>query len=116
QFPKSCWLAGNRECAEKLCRSIAQQNCPKAQTIPRLPLSNRTSSARNGSHHSGYALTKPVYPRERLHPHPLRRHIVLNVILLKKRNDLRNICSNPNVQKLMLCNLSPLICHFWLKA
>src|SRR5207247_10227140 len=50
QFPKSCPLAETRECAEKLCRTIAQRNCPKGPTIPRLPLSNRTSW--NGSQYN----------------------------------------------------------------
>src|SRR5215471_535979 len=45
RFPKSCVLADNRECVEKLCRSIAPGTCPTVPTIPRLPVSNRISFA-----------------------------------------------------------------------
>ncbi len=41
--PKSFPPADTRESAEKLCRPIARQSCPTVATIPRPPLSNRTS-------------------------------------------------------------------------
>ncbi len=47
---------------------------------------------------------------------PLRGQVVLDLIFFEKRDDFGNIHSNPNVQKLMLCNLSPLIRNFWLKT
>src|SRR5436190_21478544 len=56
QFPKPCQLAETRECAEKLCRTIAQRNCPKGPTMPRPPLSNRTSW--NGSQYNQDAVVK----------------------------------------------------------
>src|SRR5438034_11090156 len=60
QFPKSCRPANNREFAVELCRPIAQRNCPTAPTIPRLPLSNRTSW--DGSQYSRFALIKTRLP------------------------------------------------------
>jgi len=44
QFPKLFPPVDTRESSEKLCRSIAQQSCPTVATIPRPPLSSRTSS------------------------------------------------------------------------
>src|SRR6266487_992313 len=58
---------------------------------------------------------RPFTAPEQLHSHRLHRHIMLDVILFKKRNDLRNVCSNADVQKLMFCNLSPVLRNFWLK-
>src|SRR5262249_43872763 len=43
RFPESCPRADTRESAEELCRPIARQSCPKVVTIPRRPLSSRTS-------------------------------------------------------------------------
>src|SRR5206468_5908804 len=43
RFPKLFPPADSRGSAEKLCRSIARQSYPTVATIPRPPLSNRTS-------------------------------------------------------------------------
>src|SRR4029450_1881861 len=50
RLPKSSPPADNREFAEKLCRSTPRQSCPTVPTIPRPPLSSRTSSNREQIH------------------------------------------------------------------
>ena len=55
-------------------------------------------------------------PCARLQLHALRGHIVLDVMFFEKRDDLGNIRSNADVQKLMLCYLFPVVRKFSLEA
>lgn len=56
------------------------------------------------------------YAPRRLQLHHLRGYVVLNIMFFEKRDDLGNICSNADVQKLMLCNLFPVVRKLWLEA
>ena len=81
QFPKSYPPADTRECAEKSCRPIARQSCPTVPTIPRPPLSSRTSSNQEQIH--GF--------KDRLNQsRPRCNDGRIHIAMLKKKSDAKS--------------------------